>query len=180
MSITRNYWNDRAPMLLENVLYLWRLMGLHFCFSAPRCLCLCPCPFPLSQSPSFSSVSCQNRAELLECLWGMAGRSGGRRQFLSGSELYLSIAMGAERCIALHSIFCCIFHFCRVTALRAKSDQLGNEKLLAGRRETLSASRSPKWHWPLLEKVYSNAILGQYCFGAGVNSISVCIRNIRR
>lgn len=113
--------------------------GFTFCFSAPCCLCLCPCPFPFSQSPSFSSINCQNRAEMLECLWGMAGEKWGKEVVFVGLRaLYLSIAMRGERCVALCFTFCCSFHFCPVMALRTSpTSEIGSagEWEVSGRKE---------------------------------------------
>lgn len=173
----------QSQMLLKNVLYCVDWYSFTFCFSAPCYLCLCPCPFSFTQSPSFYSVSCQNRAELLECLYGMSGEKWRREVgFVRPRALYLSIAMRREKCIALSFTSCCSFHFwlchgpvdfpCEGNQINRQMGNFWQEG------ETLPASQFSTWHWPPFLKGLEQCNTWTHSFG--VSSIRVCIGNIRR
>lgn len=163
--------------------YLHTLIQLQF---LPLCsmLPLCPCSFPFFQSPPFFSVSCRSRAELLACLWGVERRGGGGRLFLWVSEsVYQESREGRER-------LCPWLHLLLQLPLLSGQGHMDfpwqwnhiswgvGSWWQEGERPLLPHS-SLKGTDPFSKRFfamwYSDML--RWC---GVNSISVCIRNIRR
>lgn len=109
--------------------------------SQPHAACVCaPVLSPSPKAPSFCSVSCQNRAELLECLCRMREEveEGGGFCQARGSVSKHSNEGKDMHCPLLHLLLqlpLLVRPWPCGLPLRGKSDQQANRKFVAGRRD---------------------------------------------